>query len=188
MERSSFPGRAPRTADIGQEPALGEGSVRDALPVVPIGLVAYYRRGFVRRSIIAIGGMLRGNCMRGIIVSLERFYAGSHEGEKGYLTYIFMGATISEAPHRHVRKALPAALAPMVSAMATMGIVAPRGMMTRQIIGGSDPTTAITYQMDIMVIIFVAVSLGAYLNSKLSTRVAFTDRGTLRDDVMTRRG
>lgn len=140
------------------------------------------------RYLIPIGGMLLGNCMRGNIVSLERFYSGIHEGEKEHLTYIFMGATIAEATRGHLRKALAAALAPTVSSMATMGIVTLPGMMTGQILGGSDPTTAIKYQMAIMVAIFTAVSLGAYLNLKLSMRVAFTDRGTLREDVIAKRG
>ena len=138
------------------------------------------------RYVIPIGGMLLGNCLRGNIIALERFYSGIVKNERQFLTYIFMGATVREATHTHMRSALGAALAPTVSTMTTMGIVSLPGMMTGQILGGSDPTIAIKYQLAIMVAIFVATSLGAYLNLRLSMRVAFSDRGTLRHEVLVR--
>ncbi len=138
------------------------------------------------RYLIPLGGMLLGNCMRGNIIALERFYDEIAKNEREYLTYIFMGATTSEAVRGFFHEALRAALLPTVSTMATMGLVSLPGMMTGQILGGSDPTTAISYQLAIMVSIFTSVSLGAWLNLRLSIRIAFTDRGTLRDDLWRR--
>ena len=138
------------------------------------------------RYIIPVGGMLLGNCMRGNIVALERFYSGIVKNEREFLTYIFMGATVREATHTHVQQALATALAPTVSTMATMGIVSLPGMMTGQILGGSDPTIAIKYQLAIMVAIFVTTAFGAYLNLRFSLRVAFSERGTLRHDILVR--
>jgi len=135
------------------------------------------------RYLIPLGGMLLGNCMRGNIIALERFYSGIAENEREFLSYVFMGATTTEATRGFMRNALRAALAPTVSTMTTMGIVSLPGMMTGQILGGSDPTTAITYQLAIMVAIFTSVSLGTWLNLRLSMRWAFTDRGTLRPDL-----
>lgn len=135
------------------------------------------------RYLIPLGGMILGNCMRGNIVALERFYSAIIENEREFLTYIFMGATTGEATRGYLQSALGAALAPTVSTMTTMGIVSLPGMMTGQILGGSDPTTAIKYQLAIMVAIFTAVAIGTYVNLVLSTRVAFTERGTLRPDI-----
>jgi putative ABC transport system permease protein len=68
--------------------------------------------------------------------------------------------------------------------MATMGIVSLPGMMTGQILGGSGPMSAIRYQMAVMVAILVAVTLGTYLNLKLTMRTAFTDRDMLDRSVL----
>jgi putative ABC transport system permease protein len=136
------------------------------------------------RYLIPLAGMLLGNCMRGNIIALERFYSGLVTQQKEYQTYIFMGATVREACGSHFRKALSAALSPTASTMATMGIVSLPGMMTGQILGGSDPMTAIKYQMAIMVAIFVTVAVGAWLNLRLSMRVAFNGRGMLRREVL----
>jgi putative ABC transport system permease protein len=48
-----------------------------------------------------------------------------------------------------------------------MGLVTLPGMMTGQILGGSAPTTAIKYQILIMIAIFAAVSISVYLAMKL---------------------
>ena len=135
------------------------------------------------RYLIPVFGMVLGNCMRGNVLSLERFYAGIRESEKEFVTYHMLGATLSEATRPFMRKALKAALAPHVSSMATMGIVSLPGMMTGQILGGSFPLTAIKYQIAICICIFGALVVAAVLNLFLSTRVAFDEYGMLRQEV-----
>ncbi|MBD3316565.1 MAG: ABC transporter permease [Chitinivibrionales bacterium] len=135
------------------------------------------------RYMIPIGGMLLGNCMRGNVISLERFLSGIRNNRKEYMSSLFMGATTAEAGKPWVRRALSAALAPTISTMATMGIVSLPGMMTGQILGGAHPMTAIKYQLAIMISIFAATSLSAWLNLFLCTRVAFDDYGMLREDI-----
>ena len=131
------------------------------------------------RYLIPLAGMLLGNCMRGNIVALERYYSGVRANQKRYVSDLLMGATIAEASREEFRNAVKAALAPTVSAMATMGIVSLPGMMTGQILGGSTPVTAIKYQLAIMVAIFVTVATGAVVNLALSRRFAFTSRDLL---------
>lgn len=136
------------------------------------------------RYLVPIGGMILGNCMRGNVISLERFFVGIRDNRKELMSSLFMGATVREASRPWLRRALTAALAPTVSTMATMGIVSLPGMMTGQILGGSNPATAIKYQMAIMVAIFVAVALGAWLNLLLCMRVGFDDFGMPREDIV----
>jgi putative ABC transport system permease protein len=136
------------------------------------------------RYLVPISGMILGNCMRGNVISLERFFVGIRDNRKQYMSSLFMGATVHEASRPWFRRALSAALAPTVGTMATMGIVSLPGMMTGQILGGSSPVTAIKYQMAIMVAIFTAVALGAWLNLLLCTRVGFDTYGMPRDDIM----
>lgn len=135
------------------------------------------------RYLIPIGGMILGNCMRGNVVALERYYRGVRDHRKRFLADLMMGATVAEATREEFRTAIKAALAPTISAMATMGIVSLPGMMTGQILGGSSPVTAIEYQLAIMVAIFVTVTLGTVLNLTLSRRVAFTDRELLDESI-----
>jgi putative ABC transport system permease protein len=139
------------------------------------------------RYLIPIFGMVLGNCMRSNVTSLERFYSTLRDREKEYATYLMLGATPIEASRPYFRAALRAAVAPHVSTMATMGVVSLPGMMTGQILGGSDPSTAIQYQLAIMICIFTAMMLTTSLNLLLSSRVAFDEYGVLRDDVFSKR-
>lgn len=138
------------------------------------------------RYLVPITGMVLGNCLRGNIVALERFYSGIANNLKEYQTYLFLGATRAEACRPYMRTALTAALTPTISTMATMGIVSLPGMMTGQILGGSLPTTAIMYQIAIMVSIIGAVALAAALNIMLSAQVAFNHYGNLRTTIFTK--
>lgn len=163
-----------------------------AIALSTLGVVAVFLGAALRpdpvydaRYLIPIGGMILGNCMRGNIVGLERFFSGIRENRKEYLSALFMGATVAEAVRPWMRRALVAALAPTISTMATMGIVSLPGMMTGQILGGADPLTAIRYQMAIMVAITVSVALGAWLNIVLCMRAAFDEYGVLRTDIFT---
>jgi len=125
------------------------------------------------RYLIPIFGMILGNCMRGNILTLERFYSGIRENEREYLTYLMMGATRLEAVRPYMRHALTAAFAPQLSTMATMGIVSLPGMMTGQLLGGSVPLTAIKYQIAIMICIFTALVIASVLNLLLTMRISF---------------
>lgn len=128
---------------------------------------------------IPITGMILGNCMRGNILSLERFFSSIRENEKEYQTRVFMGATLFEACLPYLRAAARAAVTPTVSTIATIGLVSLPGMMTGQILGGSVPTVAIKYQIAIMICILVAASLGIFINLMLCIRAAFNPYGML---------
>ncbi len=135
------------------------------------------------RYLIPVFGMVLGNCMRGNVLSLERFYSGIRDNEKEFLTYQSLGATLAEATRPYMRRALKSAIAPHISTMATMGIVSLPGMMTGQILGGSFPLTAIKYQIAIMICIFSAMVIASVLNLLFSVGKAFDDYGMLRQEV-----
>ncbi|HRU43728.1 MAG TPA: ABC transporter permease, partial [Spirochaetota bacterium] len=62
--------------------------------------------------------------------------------------------------------------------MATLGLVSLPGMMTGQILGGSEPTVAIKYQIIIMIAIFSSTSISALLSLKFLKR-AIIDKNDL---------
>jgi putative ABC transport system permease protein len=131
------------------------------------------------RYLIPIIGMVLGNCLRSNVLSLERFYSSIRKNEKEYMTYLLLGATLREAIRPYLKDAIKAAVAPSIATMATMGIVSLPGMMTGQILGGSLPATAIKYQIGIMICIFTAMVLAAFVNILLSLSVAFDEQQRL---------
>lgn len=135
------------------------------------------------RYVIPVFGMVLGNCMRGNVISLERFFAGIRENEMEFITYQLLGASLLEAVRPYLRKSLRAAVMPYVSTMATMGIVSLPGMLTGQILGGTLPLTSIKYQIAIMICIFTAVFMASVINLLLATRIAFDKGGMLRYNV-----
>lgn len=135
------------------------------------------------RYIIPVFGMILGNCMRGNVISLERFFSNIRENEMEFMTYQLLGANLLEAIRPYLRSAMRAAVIPYVSTMATMGIVSLPGMLTGQILGGSLPLTSIKYQIAIMICIFTSVFLASFLNLVLSSRIAFDKAGMLKHNI-----
>lgn len=135
------------------------------------------------RYMVPIVGMILGNCLRSNVLSLERFYSGIRKNENEFTTYLMLGATLREATLPYLRDAVKAAVNPSIATMATMGIVSLPGMMTGQILGGAPPSTAIKYQIGIMVCIFTAMVAAAFVNILLSLPVAFDDHQRLRQDI-----
>lgn len=135
------------------------------------------------RYLIPIVGMVLGNCMRGNVLSLERFYAGIRDRETEFITYQMLGATLMEATRPYMREALRAAMGPLVATMATSGIVSLPGMMTGQILGGSFPLTAIKYQLAIIVCIFSAMVIASVCNLLFSLKIGFDEYGMLRQEI-----
>ena len=135
------------------------------------------------RYLIPITGMILGNCLRGNVISLERFYSGIKKNEKEFITYLMMGAGLAEAVRPYLRDALQAAISPMLATVATMGLVSLPGMMTGQILGGAFPLVAIKYQIAIMICIFTVMTASALLNITLSLKIAFNEYHILKENV-----
>lgn len=135
------------------------------------------------RYLIPISGMVLGNCLRSNIIALERFYNGIRQNEEEYIAYLLMGATCFEAVKPYYKKALSAALMPMISAVATMGLVSLPGMMTGQILGGSVPTTAVKYQIAIMLTIFTSMSLSTFLSILFTLKSSFNGYSMLNHSI-----
>ncbi len=125
---------------------------------------------FNPQYVIPIGGMIMGNTMTGVSLGVKTF----RESLKSQRIKINALLNIGAAPQKillpFVRQALETSLLPTMNSMVGMGIVSLPGMMTGQILSGTLPTTAILYQITIMIAICSAVcfsSFGAvYFGSK----------------------
>jgi len=131
------------------------------------------------RYFIPIAGMIMGNSLRADIVGLRSFYSSIRSNEKSYQFALGQGAALSEAVRPYLKDSLVAAWAPTIATMATIGIVSLPGMMTGIILGGTDPMTAIKYQIAIMIAIFTGTALAVVLGILLTMSTSFTNLGTL---------
>ena len=113
------------------------------------------------RYIVPLAGMILGNCLQGNVIALERFYSALRKNENEYATFLMLGATRWEAVRPYFRDAIKAAINPTIASMGTMGLVSLPGMMTGQILGGSEPWLAVKYQIAIMICIFTSTTIAS---------------------------
>lgn len=151
--------------------------------VVVIGPEPWY----APRYFLPIFGMMLGNALSGTSLVLNTMTT-SAERERGAIeARIALGATRFEAFEGVLRRALTTGLMPILTAMATTGVVSLPGMMTGQILAGVDPVEAAKYQ--VMILFLVAGSTGlAVVAAGLGAVLLLTDdRHRLRLDRLTPR-
>ena len=134
--------------------------------------------------IVPLAGMILGNCLQGNVIALERFYSSLRKNENEYTTFLMLGATRWEAVRPYFRDAIKAAINPTIASMATMGVVSLPGMMTGQILGGSEPWLAVKYQIAIMICIFTSTTIACIINLKLSLNIAFNPFDVLKNELI----
>jgi len=115
------------------------------------------------RYLIPLSGMIIGNAMTGASLAAERLAQEIRSRRDEIETALCLGATARQASLPAVRSALNAALIPSVNAMAAMGIVFLPGMMTGQILSGTEPMIAVRYQIAIMCVITGSVAVTSVL-------------------------
>jgi putative ABC transport system permease protein len=147
------------------------------------GLVVRCSPWYDPRYLIPLAGMIIGNSMNSASLAAERLGAEIRERREEVETAICLGATARQASATAVRLAFRAALMPTVNTMAAMGIVSIPGMMTGQILSGTEPVIAVRYQIAIMCAITGAVAITSYLILLLGYRHYFTPDHQLRDEM-----
>lgn len=141
-----------------------------------IGLTPWYDP----RYLIPLAGMIIGNSMTGASLAAERLSAEMKERRHEIETSLCLGATSRQAAAEAVRGAFRAALTPSINAMAAMGIVFLPGMMTGQILSGTEPLLAVRYQIAVMCVITASVTLTSFLILMIGSRSFFTRAHQLR--------
>ena len=131
---------------------------------------------------IPLLGMLLGNTMNGIALSVDRLTDGAWQQRDVIEAQLALGRTWSEAVEGIRRDATRSGMIPMINAMAAAGIVSLPGMMTGQILAGAPPMEAVKYQILIMFLITVGTGLGTLAAVWLASRRLFDERERLRLD------
>lgn len=111
---------------------------------------------------IPLGGMIIGNSMTGLNLGLKSFNDNLSSSRPRIETLLNLGVTPKKILMPYVNSSLESALLPTLNSMVGMGIVSLPGMMTGQILSGTVPTTAIMYQIAIMIAICTSVCLSSY--------------------------
>ncbi len=132
------------------------------------------------RYLVPIAGMLVGNSMTGVSLGVTRLVDGMKSRRDRVEAALMLGSTPRQASREIIDNAFDSAILPTINSMVGMGIVFLPGMMTGQILSGVSPTTAIQYQIAIMLGIMGAVSLTVVVFVQLGFRTFFTHRAQLR--------
>jgi len=127
--------------------------------------------------LIPLAGMLLGNSLSGNIVALQQLTSAFNTRKSEYEGALALGATPEQASEEFIQNALQTALAPILASMTTTGLVTLPGMMTGQILAGTDPLIAIKYQIMIMIAIFAMMNISIAICLKLSIRFAINRAG-----------
>lgn len=139
--------------------------------VISYFLVAYLVTGVIvnvdpwwePRYFIPLGGMVIGNSMNAIAIAIERLLGELKSRRAEIEMQLCLGADSKEACKDIVKNAMQAGMIPSINSMMAVGMVFIPGMMTGQILAGSDPVTAIKYQIVVMVMLTGSTTLGTLI-------------------------
>mmetsp|Transcript_5174 Transcript_5174/g.11249 ORF Transcript_5174/g.11249 Transcript_5174/m.11249 type:complete len:590 (+) Transcript_5174:118-1887(+) len=137
--------------------------------------------------IIPICGMLLGNSINGLALSLNAMLTSLVEQQREIELYLSFGATGFEACNRLVRQAIRAGTTPTINGMAVIGLISIPGMMTGQILGGAPVVDAARYQMLIMYLIATCVFGSSLMLLYVAVSVGFDRTHMLRIDRIRQR-
>jgi putative ABC transport system permease protein len=127
--------------------------------------------------VIPISGMLMGNTMTGVSLGIKTFYQSLNDQTARIETLQNIGVKPDKLFMPFVRQAMETAILPTINTMVGIGIVSLPGMMTGQILSGTLPTTAILYQIAIMIAICTTVCLSTFGSLYFGYRTLYNKRG-----------
>lgn len=128
---------------------------------------------------IPIAGMLVGNSMTGVPLAVKSLLEGMTTQKHLVEEALILGATPQMATRSIVNSTFDAAIMPTINTMLGMGVISLPGMMTGQILSGTSPTTAVYYQIAIMMGILGSVSLSVILMLQFGYRSFFNEEDQL---------
>ena len=123
---------------------------------------------------IPIGGMIIGNSMNALAISINSWFEGIKKERDRIELYLSLGASPAESTADNYRDAVRAGMIPSINALMTVGIVFIPGMMTGQILAGIEPLIAIKYQIVIMLLLAGATGISTMIALHIVRRLTFT--------------
>lgn len=131
---------------------------------------------FNPQYVIPLSGMIMGNAMTGVNLGVKTFRETLEQDYNRIETLLNFGVMPKKILLPIVNQALETALLPTMNSMLGMGIVSLPGMMTGQILSGTLPTTAILYQIAIMIAVCAVVCLSVFGSLYFGYRTLYNKR------------
>lgn len=128
---------------------------------------------------IPLAGMIIGNAMTGVTLGLKTFNENLKSQRDKIDSLLNLGVTPKKILLPYVNIALETALLPTMNSMLGMGVISLPGMMTGQILSGTLPTTAIMYQIAIMIAICTAVCLTVFCSLHFGYKTLYNKRNQI---------
>lgn len=130
---------------------------------------------YTPRYALPLLGMILGNGLTGLALTLDRMMAVAHEQRAQIEADLALGASRYEALRRPMADAVRVGMMPIINATSVVGLVSIPGMMTGQILAGADPKQAVRYQLVVMFMVTAATALGS-TGLAVFSMVRLTDR------------
>ena len=153
-----------------------------SLTLSGLAVVAYFVCVIIAQNLfdpqytIPLAGMIMGNAMTGVNLALANFTGNLQSQKQKMVTLLNLGVHPRDILKPMVAGAFENALIPTINSMLGMGIIFLPGMMTGQILSGTVPTTAILYQIAIMIAICASVSLSVFCSLTLGYKTLYNAR------------
>lgn len=128
---------------------------------------------------ITMAGMIIGNAMTGVSLGLKTFTENLTKQRTKIEALLNLGVTPKKILLPYVNNSLETALLPTLNNMLGMGIVSLPGMMTGQILSGTNPSTAILYQIAIMIAICAASCLSVFCSLNFGYKTLYNKRNQI---------
>ena len=119
--------------------------------------------------LIPLAGMLLGNSMNGASLAGERLVSAIKQNFLEIETHLSLGATPKQAIFSYQKEAIRTGLIPILNNMTVVGLVSLPGMFTGQVLAGTNPLNAASYQILILfaialtnLIVTVLITEGVY--------------------------
>ena len=128
---------------------------------------------------IPLAGMIIGNAMTGVTLGLKTFTENIKSQRNKIDALLNLGVTPKKILLPYVNNSLETALLPTMNNMLGMGIISLPGMMTGQILSGTLPTTAIMYQIAIMIAIGTSVCLTVFCSLHFGYKTLYNKRNQI---------
>lgn len=144
------------------------------IAVLVTSAIVQVKPWYTPQYFIPLGGMIVGNSMNAITISLERLLSDIRKRRDEIELAFSLGATYQEATSDLLCDVIKAGMIPSINALMSVGLVSLPGMMTGQILAGSDPMTAIKYQILVMLMLVAATAIGTIIVVHVVRRRCFT--------------
>jgi len=140
---------------------------------------------YTPQYLIPLLGMMLGNTMTGVALSLDCLNQNAWQQRASIEARLMLGHDWHTAIAEIRRNAMRTGLIPIMNAMAAAGVVSIPGMMTGQILAGSQPLEAAKYQILILFLVSASIGLGSMTAIWLGSKHLFDERQRLRLDRLT---